>query len=78
MRFVSAPPVPHVCDISSIETLADAIGLTVGEVSEALYGRSTVRRKCCRRMLAACIDDAVLTRCDGRMCRILSRHLSAA
>ena len=78
MRFVSAPPVPHVCDISSIETLADAIGLTIGEIETALYGRSSVRRRCCSRMLAACVDGDVLDRCDGRMCRILSRHLSAA
>ena len=77
MRIVS-PPVPHRCDISSIETLADAIGLTVGEIETALYGRSSVRRRCCSRMLAACVDDDVLDRCDGRMCRILSRHLSAA
>ena len=77
MRICS-PPVRHVCDITSLESLADAIGLTFGEVSEALYGRATVRRKCCRRMLAACVDADVLSRCSGSVCRILSRHLSAA
>ena len=77
MRIVCSP-VRHSVDIDSIEALADAIGLTFGEVSEALYGRATVRRKCCRRMLAACVDADVLSRCSGSVCRILSRHLSAA
>ena len=77
MRIVCSP-VRHSVDIDSLEALADAIGLTFGEVSEALYGRATVRRKCCRRMLAACVDADVLSRCPGSVCRILSRHLSAA
>ena len=77
MRIVS-PHVQHRCDISSIEALADAIGLTVGEIETALYGRSTMRTRCCRRMLAACVDAEILSRCSGSVCRTLSRHLSAA
>ena len=77
MRLVSSLSV-HPCDIDSLETLADAIGLTIGEIETALYGRSTMRTRCCRRMLAACVDAEILSRCSGSVCRTLSRHLSAA
>lgn len=65
------------CDIDSIESLADAVGLTVGEVEQALYGRPSVRRRCCARMLMACIDAAVLARCTGAVCRVLDRFSRA-
>ena len=77
MRLCSTP-VSHRCDIDSLEALSDAIGLTIGEIKTALYGMPTMRRRCCQRMLSACVDSDVLSRCSGSVCRILSRHLSAA
>lgn len=59
-------------DIHTIEDLAEATGLSVYEIQGSLSQRKTRRVLSLRRMVEACIDDAILSRCSAFLCQVLA------
>lgn len=59
-------------DIHTIEDLAEATGLTVYEIQGSLSQRKTRRALSLKRMVAECIDDAILSRCSAFLCQVLA------
>jgi hypothetical protein len=59
-------------DIHTIEDLAEATGLSVREIQGSLSTIKTRRALSLKRMVAECIDDAILSRCSAFLCQVLA------
>lgn len=62
----------HPVDIHTIDDLARETGLTVREITGSLSTRKTRRTLACKRMVAECCDDAILSRCSTYVVQMLN------